>query len=465
MATVKKNISKKTGKVISFKWTAILDRDEDGKQIRLTKTVEPFGLTPKKEADKQKEEARKWEEHERAEYQKMKARENEERIAAWKEKDKITLEDFIDKRWIPKHVEHGVTDHTPDTIAFYKSMAKDIIAYFNSVEPGIKLAQVDLEDVLDYLSWMRNDAKTKRGTPYGATTIQHHYSTLRNIFEYAVYTRYVTTNPCKEVSRKDRPQREEINIDYLDEGEAIRFITALDSEKEKDYWKYKNRTKEQILRDAINETWYYDYLFWRCMVNILITTGLRRGELIGLQWGDIDRDNLLFKIQRNVTQDTSNKESKEPKDKIHVGKIKGKGKNEFREVPFLNYVLPMLDELKAEQEKQLGVALSDSAFVFSNKDDASIPRYPTEPTRLMQKYIKRHGLPNMSPHDLRHTAGYLAKAGGADIKDIQAMYGHNDPAVSMKHYIAFSRKTQRKTAEGIEKVLFLNSEEEKQNKS
>ena len=107
MATVKKNISKKTGKVTSFKWTAILDRDEDGKQIRLTKTVEPFGLTPKKEADKQKEEARKWEEHERAEYQKMKARENEERIAAWKEKDKITLEDFIDKRWIPKHVEHG----------------------------------------------------------------------------------------------------------------------------------------------------------------------------------------------------------------------------------------------------------------------------------------------------------------------------------------------------------------------
>ena len=428
MATIQKNISKKTGEVINWKWTAFLGRDEDGKQIKLTKRVEPYGLTPKKEEKAMRDNANAWEKEKRAEYEKLKSRENEEKAAAWREKDKITLEDFINKRWIPKHVEHGAREHTPDTIAFYKSMSKDIIAYFNETEPGIKLSQIELEDVLDYLSYMRNDAKTKRGNSYGATTIQHHYSTLRNIFEYAVYTKYVTSNPCKEVSKNDRPQREEINIDFLDEEQAIKFITALESDKEKDYWKYRNLKKEKI------------------------------------QWGDIDRANLLFIVQRNVTQDTTNKGSKEAEKAIHIGQIKSKGKNESREVPFLNYVLPMLDELKAAHEKLLGIDLMPTAYIFSRINDPFIPRYPTEPTRLMQKYIKRHNLPDMSPHDLRHTAGYLAKAGGADVKDIQAMYGHNDPSVSLKHYIAFSRKTQRKTADGIEKVLFAKPEEEEQNK-
>ena len=458
MATIdpKRN---KDGEVIGYRFRICLGRDSKKKQIWKTTAIDrPVGLTPKKEEKEVARLADAWEQEQRAEYEKLKGRENTDRATAWKEKATITLEDFINKRWIPKHVEHGAREHTPDTVAFYKNMAKDIIAYFNEKEPGIKLSQVELEDILDYLSFMRNEAKTRRGTPYSSTTVQHHYSTLRNIFEYAVYLRYLTNNPCKEVSKNDRPQRDEINIDFLNEDEAVRFLTALDSEEEKNYWKYRGLSKKDLEQGMINESWNYDYQFWKCMVHALLTTGLRRGELLGLQWQDVDRANLLFVVRRNVTQDTSNKDSNESQKKIHIGNIKSKGKNEFREVPFLNYMLPMLDDLKAEQEKLLDVDLLPTAYIFSRNDDAFLPRYPTEPTRLMQKYIKRHALPDVSPHDLRHTAGYLAKAGGADVKDIQAMYGHNDPGVSLKHYIAFSRKTQRKTADGIEKVLFQKQE-------
>ena len=476
MATVQQNISKKTGEVINWKWTALLGRDEDGKQIKITKRVEPYGLKPAKEAQRQREEANAWEREQRAEYEKIKRRENDEKITAWKEKNKITFEDFVNNRWIPKYVEHGTTEKTPDTIQFFKNSAKFIVEYFNTNSPGIKLSQMDIEDVLDFLSWMQNDATWKKKNkitgeeeeaPYSKTTVQHHFSTLRNIFEYAVYTKYISSNPCKEVRQDDRPKREKNDIDFLDEDEAIRFITTLDSEEEKNYWKREyckihHKKKENIRQNEIDRGWYYDYLFFKCMVHIFITTGLRRGELIGLQWGDIDRDNLLFVVQRNVTQDTSNKGSEKPEDKIHVGPLKKKGKNEKREVPFLSYILPMLDELKAEQEKMLAVVtLSPTAYIFSRRNDPSLPLYPTVPTRLMQHYIKRHGLPNVSPHDLRHTAGYLAKVGGADVKDIQAMYGHNDPAISLKHYVAFSHKTQRRTAEGIGAVLFPKSDKSK----
>lgn len=443
MATIQKNISKKTGEVLNWKWTALLGRDESGKQIRIAKRVDPLdGMTPAKERDKMQRLADEWEEQERAEYIKQKGRDNDSRAQAKKEKDKITLADFIDKRWMPNHVKKGVKPHTPDTIAFYTSMSEDIKAYFKT---SLKLSQIEKEDVLAYLAYMRNDAKTKRGTPYGATTIQHHFSTLRNILNYAVYIDYIKENPCEKVRPDDRPRREHKDIDFLDTDESIKFITCLDDEAELAYWK-KNRR---------------DPLFWKCLVNVLITTGLRRGELVGLQWGDIDRKNMILNVQRNVTIDTTNKDEKDPEKKIHIGQLKGRDKDESRKVPFSKYVLELLDSYKANQEEKYAAALLPHAYIFCRDDNPYMPLYPTEPTRMMAKYIKRHKLPNMSPHDLRHTAGYLAIESGANVKQIQALLGHKDPALSLKFYVGITEKARQDTVEGIESLLRPKAEEKK----
>lgn len=443
MATIQKNISKKTGQVINWKWTALLGRDESGKQIRKAKRVEPIeGLTPAKERDKMQRLADEWEEQERAEYIKLKGREDDSKAQAKKEKDKITLADFIDKRWIPNHVKKGVKQHTPDTIAFYTSMSNDIKAYF---KPSLKLSQIDKEDVLSYLAYMRNDAKTKRGTPYGATTIQHHFSTLRNILNYAVYIDYIKENPCEKVRPDDRPRREHKDIDFLDTDESIKFITCLDDETELAYWNKNHR----------------DPLFWKCLVNVLITTGLRRGELVGLQWGDIDRKNMILNVQRNVTIDTTNKEETDPEKKVHIGQLKGRDKDESRKVPFSKYVLELLDNYKINQEKKYGAVLLPHAYIFCREENPYMPLYPTEPTRMMAKYIKRHKLPNMSPHDLRHTAGYLAIESGANVKQIQALLGHKDPALSLKFYVGITEKARQDTVEGIESLLRPKAEEKK----
>ena len=79
--------------------------------------------------------------------------------------------------------------------------------------------------------------------------------------------------------------------------------------------------------------------------------------------------------------------------------------------------------------------------------------YPTEPTRMVSKFIKRHGLPNVSPHDLRHTAASLAIQSGANVKEIQALMGHKDAATTLKFYAGISEKAQRDTIEGIEGIL------------
>lgn len=435
MATIQKNISKKTGEVINWKWTALLGRDESGKQIRIAKRVEPFeDMTPTAEKKKMQRLADEWEEQERAEYIKTKGRENEGKGQAKKEKDKITLADFIDKRWMPNHVKKGVKQHTPDTIAFYTNMSEDIKAYFKR---SLKLSQVDKEDVLNYIAYMQHDAKTKKGEPYSKTTIHHHFSTLRNILSYAVNIDYIVDNPCKKIPEDARPGRTHRDIDFLDTDDSIRFLMCLESDKERAYWIANHRNP----------------LFWQCMVNVLITTGLRRGELVGLQWGDIDRKNKMLNIRRNVGIDTTNKAETDPAKKIHVGQLKGRDKDESRKVGVSQYVIDLLDQYKDAQEKEYGVTFLPTAYIFCRDGRPELPIYPTEPTRMMSKYIKRHKLPNMSPHDLRHTAGYLAIESGASVKEIQAMLGHKDPALSLKFYVGITEKTQQKTADGIESIL------------
>jgi integrase len=115
-------------------------------------------------------------------------------------------------------------------------------------------------------------------------------------------------------------------------------------------------------------------------------------------------------------------------------------------------VLALLLELKQEQTANYGT-LMPTAYIFNRITDPYKPQYPTEPTRWQSRFVKRHGLPDVSPHDLRHTAATLALEGGADLKQVQQLLGHKDPATTMKFYAGVSEEQQRRTVEGIEKLL------------
>ena len=430
----------KEGKVISYRVRVCLGRDEHNKQVWASCTLpRPEGLTPAKERKEINRLAEEWENQQRIDYEQEKYRIAAER----KNRDKITLESFIDNHWIKKHVLDG--KHTPDTISFYQSMATDIKVYFKQKHPGIKLSEVDKETVLDYLSWLRNEARTKKGLPYGATTIQHHFSTLRNILEYACYVEYIKEDSCAKLKKSDRPQREPKEIDFLNETEAVRFMECLDTEEEKDYWK-KNHGSQ---------------LFWKTLCNALILTGLRRGELVGLQWGDWNKKDLILSIRRNVTIDTSNKKETDPEKKIHIGLTKGKS---IRKVPISRYLSDLLEALKTEQDEKYGTLLP-TAYIFCRNGRPYLPIYPTEPTRLMRKYIKRHELPNMSPHDLRHTAGSLAIQSGANVKQIQQILGHKDATTTLKFYTGITEKAAKETVNGIENILRPTKKEEGEKKA
>ena len=400
MASIK-TVKNNAGEVTGYRVRACVGRDEQYKQVWRTTTIKrPEGLTPAKERKEVERLADAWEKEQKADYKQGHAA----------DKDRITFVQFVRGHWWPDNVMDGT--HTPSSISFYRYMSDDLIAYFGEKK---RLNQINVETVKRYIKYLNTEAVTKRGEPYSAATIKHHFSTLRTILEYAVMLGYINEDPCRKLPHKDKPRIGHKSIDFLDSEQVKTYMAALSTEP----------------------------LFWRLYENILITTGLRRGEALGLQWRDLDTKKLTITVSRNVTID------RESPEKYHVGETKGK---EARTVPISKRVLSMLMEHKREQVEKYG-ALMPTAYIFNRASDPYAPVYPTEPTRWQHRFVKRHDLPDVSPHDLRHTAASLALEGGADLKQVQTLLGHKDPSTTMKFYAGVSEEQQRRTVEGIEKLL------------
>lgn len=407
MASIKQNIDI-NGNVISYRFRTCVGRDQTNRQVwRYVTIPRPAGLTPAKERKEVQRLADEWEREQRADYDRSRTK---------IDKDKVTFAAFVRDCWFPDHVMDG--NHTPSSVAFYRYTSNDLVGYFGEKK---RLRTINAEDIKRYLKWCRTEARTRSGKPYASSTIQHHYKTLRTILEYARRFRYIDSNPCADLTSQETPKLTRRKVDYLSPDDARRFLAALDEESP----------------------------FWRTFMNVLITLGLRRGEAVGLQWGDLDVSAKTITVQRNVTRDTKSESG------YHIGRTKT---GDIRVLHVSDRLLRMLEMRRAEQEDFYG-RLSDDAYIFGRINNPYEPIYPDDPTKWQDRFVKKHGLPDVSPHDLRHTAATLWLESGANLKDVQMMLGHADASTTMSFYVGYSEDAQKRTIDGLEKLLDVADED------
>ena len=392
----------KAGQITGYRFRACIARDEQGKQVWRTVTVKrPEGLTPAREKKEIERQADEWERAQAAQYNKTHSKEDIERI---------TFEGFTREHWFKDHVLDG--EHTPSSVSFFRYMSEDLIEYFGPK----RLNQIDTEAVKRYIKYLNKEATTKNGDPLSATTKQHHFGTLRNILGYAKRLHYIKEDPTADLNQKEKPARSKKKVDFLDAEQAVKFMECLATEP----------------------------LYWQCLLNVLITTGLRRGEAIALQWGDIEPKKLELAVERNVTLD------REAESGLHIGKTKT---GESRIVPISTRLCGMLQRFKREQEERYQARLLPSSFIFCNEADPYKPIRPDSVTKHVRKFVESNGLPDVSPHDLRHTAASLALEAGSDLRDVQILLGHRDASTTMQFYVGISEEKQRRTVDGIESLI------------
>ena len=270
----------------------------------------------------------------------------------------------LTKRWLSIKEDQikGTTYHN------YES------AFKNHILPAIgelKIQKITVAHLNDYF-------KAKRKQGIATSSIQHHKVMLSGIFEFAREEGLVARNlvdSCNPV-RGDHTARSVFNKQQMK--------VLLD---------YVRTRRVRQNRDHILHYLYYILL-------LFLGTGMRRGEILGLQWNDIDFDKNSIKICRNVVRIDKDIVIDTPKTK-----------SSYRVVAVDHRILEELKELP-----------QDGPWVFHGDDKNHL--IPDSVGRALKRAVRELGLPEVTLHGLRHTHATHLIASGLDIKSVSARLGH-----------------------------------------
>ena len=188
-------------------------------------------------------------------------------------------------------------------------------------------------------------------------------------------------------------------------------------------------TEDEMQRFLIQAK--YDGYFEICL--LALTTGMRRGEIMGLQWQDLDFESGKLEIRRQAYYLNGKMATSEPKTKTSVRTIK----------------LPeaVLNVLKRLKEK------TDSRWMFPSPVVDDVPRNPNTMQKKIRKVLERADCKRIRFHDLRHTFATTALANGMDIKTLSSIIGHVSSSTTLDIYLHSTDKMQKEAAKSIDRGI------------
>ena len=171
---------------------------------------------------------------------------------------------------------------------------------------------------------------------------------------------------------------------------------------------------EEARRSGVFELYYID-----------LATGLRRGELLGLKWSDVDLDKGIIHIRRQVLRQDGK-----------VVEAPLKTKNSYRNIAIGVDAIKVLKDMEQKDE-----------YVFPSPFGG--PMSPDSVLHMLQRILKRAGLERIRFHDLRHTFSMLALQNGVDVKTLSIMLGHYSAGFTLDTYTHVTTSMQKQAANAV----------------
>lgn len=244
-------------------------------------------------------------------------------------------------------------------------------------------------------------------------TISEHHRFISIILTTAVQWQVIPSNPCNRVKPPKVERKEAVS---LDEKQAAELIKCLQSEP----------------------------LKYHAAIMLALYTGLRRGELCGLNWSDIDFKNGLISVNKSVLYSADMG--------IYEDTPKTKSSNRIINIP--SDMVNLLKRYRADQMKQqflMGDQWQNSGKVFTNETGGIIN--PDTMSKWFRKFVGRNNLPDVHLHSLRHTAATLLITSGVDVATVSKRLGHADKTTTLNIYTHAVKSADKAAAEKLQDIF------------
>ena len=169
------------------------------------------------------------------------------------------------------------------------------------------------------------------------------------------------------------------------------------------------------------------------LLTLALATGMRRGELLGLKWQDIDFEKSILQIRRIMSRVPTKLKSEAKKGQVEAATKAKKSRRSIIIVPLAFEALQQHQERQREARKKAGDRWIDRDLVFCTS--IGTPLNPDRDVRLpFKRLLSEAKLPDIRFHDLRHSAATLLLGMGIHPKIVQEILGHSSIAVTMNVY-------------------------------
>ena len=322
-----------------------------------------------------------------------------EKIAEYERMEGLVKTDILFADYVRHWLTHIARKVDEVTMQGYQTLADShILPYFD--QKKVPLRNLDHTMIQRYMDEKHECGRLDGKGGLSPRSLRLHKNIISQTLDLAVQTKLIPANPCQFV---ELPQ----NVRY-----ESTFYTA---------------TQLQDLFTALQG----DELL--PLVKITALYGLRRSELLGLQWDSIDFERKTMTIRHTVSKVTE-----------VVAKDKTKNASSRRTFPLTEEaeaIFRRAKELEQQNRAAFGREYQENAYVFKWADGH--PYSPDYISHRFNRLLKKHGLPHIRFHELRHSCASLLIDMGFTLKDVQEWLGHSD--IKMTANIYAHLDTARKT--------------------
>lgn len=259
-------------------------------------------------------------------------------------------------------------------------------------------------------SLAKEGANKITGKPLATKTIRHHLELISDVFNFGVKMGVVPDNPCSKVT--------------IHKGEV----------KEKPI--YSQEEMATLLTKMDGEPLKYKVFFY-----LMAYSGFRRGEMLGLEWKDVDFENGIISVRRTSNQTADR----------GVYTDTTKTRRSKRTLKISPYIMKMLLDLKDEQDAEalkLGDYWVDNDRLFT-KDNGE-PQHPNTTYTWLKRFCERNELPFYGLHTFRHYAASSLISAGLDVTTVSGALGHCNSSTTLNVYAHQFQTAQARVAEAMD---------------